>query len=73
VNEAEVIQQLNVVGAESVGAGPDDFDRAIKSETERVLLKWLKQPASNSIDDFSGLALASSANATRPLRRHTAA
>jgi tripartite-type tricarboxylate transporter receptor subunit TctC len=36
VNEAEVVQQLKVVGVESVGLGPDDFDRAIKSEIERV-------------------------------------
>jgi len=36
VNEAEVVQQLKVVGVESVGSGPDDFDRAIKSEIERV-------------------------------------
>jgi len=36
VNEAEVVQQMKVVGVESVGAGPDDFDWAIKSETKRV-------------------------------------
>jgi tripartite-type tricarboxylate transporter receptor subunit TctC len=36
VNEAEVVQQLKVVGVESAGSGPDDFDRAIRSEAERV-------------------------------------
>jgi tripartite-type tricarboxylate transporter receptor subunit TctC len=36
VKEPEVIKQLAVVGVEPKGGGPDEFDRAIKGETERV-------------------------------------
>ena len=31
-----MIRQLLVIGAESVGVGPDEHGRAIKSEFERV-------------------------------------
>jgi len=34
--EADVIRQLVVIGAESVGVGPDQHDRAVKAEFERV-------------------------------------
>jgi tripartite-type tricarboxylate transporter receptor subunit TctC len=36
VKEPEVIKQLAAVGVEPKGGGPDELDRAIKSETERV-------------------------------------
>ena len=36
VKEPEVIRQLAVIGVEPKGEGPDEFDRAIKGETERV-------------------------------------
>jgi tripartite-type tricarboxylate transporter receptor subunit TctC len=36
VKEPEVIKQLAVVGVEPRGGGPDEFDRAIKGESERV-------------------------------------
>ncbi len=36
VDEPEVIKQLAVVGDEPRGGGPNEFDRALKSETERV-------------------------------------
>jgi tripartite-type tricarboxylate transporter receptor subunit TctC len=36
VKEPEVIKQLAVVGVEPKGGGPNEFDRAIKGETERV-------------------------------------
>jgi tripartite-type tricarboxylate transporter receptor subunit TctC len=36
VKEPEVIKQLAVVGVEPKGGGPDELDRAIKGETERV-------------------------------------
>jgi tripartite-type tricarboxylate transporter receptor subunit TctC len=35
VNEPEVIKQLAVVGVEPRGGGLEEFDRALKSETER--------------------------------------
>jgi tripartite-type tricarboxylate transporter receptor subunit TctC len=36
VKELEVSKQLAIVGVEAKGGGPDEFDRAIKGETERV-------------------------------------
>jgi tripartite-type tricarboxylate transporter receptor subunit TctC len=36
MKEPEVIKQLAVVGVEPKGGGPDEFERAIKGETERV-------------------------------------
>jgi tripartite-type tricarboxylate transporter receptor subunit TctC len=36
VKEPDVIKQLVTVGVEPTGGGPDDFDRALKGETERV-------------------------------------
>jgi tripartite-type tricarboxylate transporter receptor subunit TctC len=36
MKEPEVIKQLAIVGVEPKGGGPDEFDRAIKGETERV-------------------------------------
>jgi tripartite-type tricarboxylate transporter receptor subunit TctC len=36
VKEPEVIKQFAVVGVEPKGLGPEEFDRAIKGETERV-------------------------------------
>jgi tripartite-type tricarboxylate transporter receptor subunit TctC len=37
VKEPDVIKQLVAVGVEPTGGGPDDFDRALKGETERVV------------------------------------
>lgn len=36
VQEPEVIKQLAVVGVEPRGGGPNEFDRALKGETERI-------------------------------------
>jgi tripartite-type tricarboxylate transporter receptor subunit TctC len=36
VKEPDAVQQLAVVGVEPAGAGPDEFRRALKDETERV-------------------------------------
>jgi hypothetical protein len=36
VNEPDTVRQLAVVGVESVGAGPGDFEQALKREIERV-------------------------------------
>jgi tripartite-type tricarboxylate transporter receptor subunit TctC len=36
VQEADVIKQLAIVGVEPRGGGPEEFDRALKGETERI-------------------------------------
>jgi tripartite-type tricarboxylate transporter receptor subunit TctC len=36
VQELDVIKQLAVVGVEPRGGGPEEFDRALKGETERI-------------------------------------
>jgi tripartite-type tricarboxylate transporter receptor subunit TctC len=36
LKEPEVVKQLAVVGVEPKGGGPDELDRAIKGEAERV-------------------------------------
>jgi tripartite-type tricarboxylate transporter receptor subunit TctC len=36
VQEADVIKQLAIVGVEPRGGGPEEFDRALKGQTERI-------------------------------------
>jgi tripartite-type tricarboxylate transporter receptor subunit TctC len=36
VQEPDVVKQLAVVGVEPRGGGPNEFDHALKSETERI-------------------------------------
>ena len=36
VKEPDVIKALAVVGVEPTGGGPEEFDRALKGEIERV-------------------------------------
>jgi hypothetical protein len=36
VQEPDVIKQLAVVGVEPRGGDPNEFDRALKGETERI-------------------------------------
>jgi tripartite-type tricarboxylate transporter receptor subunit TctC len=36
VQELDVIKQFAVVGVEPRGGGPEEFDRALKGETERI-------------------------------------